>query len=82
MLLPKGAFLGHSVPWPLPRPPSCLPYCVAGVPLSQFNMLIEFLDPQNLLVDTKIMILARILKKISGISCLAAILSAILCTYN
>ena len=32
-------------------------------------MLIEFLDPQNLHVDTKIMILARILKKISGISC-------------
>ena len=66
MLLPKGSFLGHSVPWPLLRPPSCLPYCVAGVagvPLSQFNMLIEFLDPQNLLVDTKIMILARILIK-------------------
>ena len=36
---------------------------------SIFNMLIEFLDPQNLQVDTKIMILARILKKISGISC-------------
>ena len=32
-------------------------------------MLIEFLDPQNLQEDTKIMILARILKKISGISC-------------
>ena len=32
-------------------------------------MLIEFLDPQNLHVDNKIMILARILKMISGISC-------------
>ena len=32
-------------------------------------MLIEFLDTQNLYVDTKIMILARILKKISGILC-------------
>ena len=37
MLLPKGAFLGHSVPWPLLRPPSCLPFCVTGVPLSQFK---------------------------------------------
>ena len=32
-------------------------------------MLIEFLEPQNLQVDTKIMILAHILKKISGMSC-------------
>ena len=45
-------------------------------------MLIEFLDPQNLQADTKIMILARILKKISGISALVAILSAILFTCN
>ena len=36
ILLPKGAFLGHSVPWPLLHPPSCLPFCVTGVPLSQF----------------------------------------------
>ena len=34
-----------------------------------FNVLIEFLDPQNLYVDTKIIILARILKKILGILC-------------
>ena len=33
---PKGAFLGHSVPWPLLRPPSCLPFCITDVPLSQF----------------------------------------------
>ena len=36
---------------------------------SIFNILNEFLEPQNLQVDTKIMILAYILKKISGISC-------------
>ena len=34
-----------------------------------FNVLIEFLDPQNLYVDTKIIILARILNKILGILC-------------
>ena len=43
-----------------------------------FNVLIEFLDLQNLYVDTKIIILARILRKILGIYALAAILSAIL----
>ena len=52
--------------WPLLHPPSCPPFCVTGVLLSLFNMLIEFLDSQNLIVDTKIMILARILKKILG----------------
>ena len=36
MLLQKGAFLGHSVPWPLLLPPSCLPFCVTGVLLSEF----------------------------------------------
>ena len=61
ILIPKGAFLGHSVPWPLLR----LPFYVTGVPVSHFYMLIEFLGTQNLYVDTKIMILARIL----GILC-------------
>ena len=65
-MLPEGAFLGHSVSWPLLRPPSCPPFCVTGVLLSHFNMLIEFLDTQNLYVDTKIIILARILKKLLG----------------
>ena len=32
-------------------------------------MLIEFLDPKNLHVNTKIIILAHILKEMSGISC-------------
>ena len=34
-----------------------------------FNVLIEFLDPKNLYVDTKTIILALILKKISEILC-------------
>ena len=56
------------------RPPSYPPFSVFGVPLGH----IEFLDTQNLYVDTKIMILARILKQISEILSVA-ILSAILC---
>ena len=70
------------MPWPLLRPPPGLPFCVTDVPQVNFNMLIEFLDPQNLHVDTKIIILARILKKISGFHALTAILSAILFTCN
>ena len=37
ILLTKGAFLAHSVPWPLLRPPPGSPFCVTGVPLSQFQ---------------------------------------------
>ena len=40
--------------------------CESSYLMVIFNVLIEFLDPQNLYVDTKIIILARILKKILG----------------
>ena len=51
------------------------------LPYGDFNVLIEFLDPQNLYVDTKTIILARILKKISGILCFGTIFTAILCNW-
>ena len=48
------------------RLPSYPPICESSYLMVIFNVLIEFLDPQ---VDTKIIILARILKKILGILC-------------
>ena len=51
------------------RLPSYPPICESSYLMVIFNVLIEFLDPQNLYVDTKIIILARILKKILGILC-------------
>ena len=43
--------------------------CEPGYLTVIFNVLIEFLDPKNLYVDTKTIILALILKKISEILC-------------
>ena len=43
------------------------PICESSYLMVIFNVLIEFLYPENLYVDTKIIILARILKKILGI---------------
>ena len=60
--------------------PFCPPFCLHATDMSEINfmMLNRFFDLKNLYVATKIMwlaqilknmILARILKKISGISC-------------
>ena len=60
--------------------PSYPQICEPGYLMGIFNVLIEFFDPINLYVDTKTIILALILKKISGIYALAAILSTICVT--
>ena len=46
--------------------PSCPPFCKHVTDMSEiyFNMLIQFLDLENLCVPTKIMFLTHILKKI------------------
>ena len=66
-LLIEKCILRHSVPRLLLRLPSYPSVSEPGSLMVIFNVLIEFLGPKNLYVDTKI--LARILKKISGILC-------------